>query len=247
MRHACESVPPLWFEITDLSQRYGYAVSRLPIAIGEEDGLLLVHTPLHLAASYGRTNLMALLLARGADASAEDYMGRSPLHSCVALNCAEGVRLLLAWKADLHYYVDPLSSFGVVHCAALEASVGILATLVAAGADLHAVAVVDGVNRQAVDFAADAGSAAVLEWIWLMDQEYEPWEPGEGYKLLRHIEPFRFHESHEPAIALLECLAEGNCPVCNCSLPREPFSACDSRECARMRSLRRAELVAGVS
>jgi ankyrin repeat protein len=41
-------------------------------------------TPLHVAASWGRTEVVALLLARGADANIRNRAGVSPLRAAIA-------------------------------------------------------------------------------------------------------------------------------------------------------------------
>ena len=47
----------------------------------EAKGGMNAGTPLHVACSYGRVEVLLLLLENGADVSSQDIHGRSPLHA----------------------------------------------------------------------------------------------------------------------------------------------------------------------
>ena len=57
-------------------------------------------TPLHNAASSGRTEVVALLLLHGADSNLQDGLGWSPLHNAVYIDSVEVVKILLGSGAD---------------------------------------------------------------------------------------------------------------------------------------------------
>lgn len=54
------------------------------------------HTPLHCAASYGRNDVVAALLAAGADVNAVDQYGKTPLRYANAFRHDECARMLEA-------------------------------------------------------------------------------------------------------------------------------------------------------
>lgn len=58
------------------------------------------NTPLHIAASHGRADLVTLLLDGGADPNSKAALGETPLHVAVAEDCLEVVKLLLERGAD---------------------------------------------------------------------------------------------------------------------------------------------------
>lgn len=239
MRSACECSPPVWPDITFLSQEFGSVVTRLYVTVDAGDRL--VHTPLHLAALHRRADVMALLLARGADVDAENCCGRTALYNCIDVEYPEGVRLLLACMAevDLFSVGEDDQGRGVLQRAVMKNSVGNVASLVAVGANLTRA---DTLGRRPVYYAATRGSVDVVEWIWLVDQECEPWSSDFGFDLLAHSE----NHLQTRVMELLRRLAEGKCPICESGEPRAPFSACKAVKCAGMRTTRRAELVINI-
>ncbi|MBI4345762.1 MAG: ankyrin repeat domain-containing protein [Elusimicrobia bacterium] len=80
------------------------AVSRLFIERGAALGQLdsLHQAPLYYAASYGKTEIVKLLLAKGADANLAGQQGFSPLQMAAQYGRAEIVELLLQAGADLN-------------------------------------------------------------------------------------------------------------------------------------------------
>jgi len=69
-----------------------------PVSVGAQSHLN--STPLHWAASHGQADLARKLLDAGADVSALDLIGRTPLH--VAVEHPELVKILLANGADVN-------------------------------------------------------------------------------------------------------------------------------------------------
>jgi cytohesin len=59
-------------------------------------------TPLHLAAAHCRTNVVSLLLEKGADIDRKAKGGTTPLHMAAQEGCAEAVTLLLAKGAAVN-------------------------------------------------------------------------------------------------------------------------------------------------
>jgi len=59
------------------------------------------HTPLHIAARFGREDLAAILLSAGADPNARDKRGERPLHLAAEHGHPDVVRLLLRRGANL--------------------------------------------------------------------------------------------------------------------------------------------------
>src|SRR5260221_705463 len=61
----------------------------------------LGQTPLHLAAAHCRTNVVALLLDKGAKLDALAKGDPTPLHLAAQSGCAEAVKMLLAKGAEV--------------------------------------------------------------------------------------------------------------------------------------------------
>jgi ankyrin repeat protein len=57
--------------------------------------------PLHVAAAEGHTELISLLLDRGADINARDHSGYTPLHWAVMVRRLAAAKLLIDQGADL--------------------------------------------------------------------------------------------------------------------------------------------------
>lgn len=105
-------------------------------ALGERVEGVHGRTPLHWTAIVGNVESARILLRKGADHKAQDRDGRTPLHWAAHNNHPEMVDLLLANDADANaedYEGNPIL------CFAAEAEgvcVGIISSLVAAGASL---------------------------------------------------------------------------------------------------------------
>jgi uncharacterized protein len=92
-------------------------------------------TPLHLAAFFGRTDAVRLLLDRGADANttATNDTRVAPLHSAAAGGDREAVRLLLAAGADPN--ARQRGGFAPLHAAAAAGDRELAELLLDAGAE----------------------------------------------------------------------------------------------------------------
>jgi ankyrin repeat protein len=92
-------------------------------------------TPLHLAARGTSAEVLALLVARGADLGALDANGIAPLHVLAQRGNADGIRLLLDRGADVDVKAPNLRT--PLHFAALGRQVGVLGLLVERKADIE--------------------------------------------------------------------------------------------------------------
>ncbi|XP_015191770.1 PREDICTED: ankycorbin isoform X2 [Polistes dominula] len=129
------------------------------------------HTPLHLAVIAGDTQLVAVLLANGADVNAKDLEGHSVLHWATVCGEAECVRLILAAGArpstpdlrggsPLHYAAQCCGAAATAELAVpKKVGLKVLQTLIEFGADVNAK---DEDGRQAILWAASAGSVEAV-------------------------------------------------------------------------------------
>ncbi|XP_076164553.1 uncharacterized protein LOC143145248 isoform X2 [Ptiloglossa arizonensis] len=129
------------------------------------------HTPLHLAVIAGDTQLVAILLANGADVNAKDLEGHSVLHWATVCGEAECVRLVLAAGArpstpdlrggsPLHYAAQCCGAAATAELAVpKKVGLKVLQTLLDFGADVNAK---DEDGRQPILWAASAGSVEAV-------------------------------------------------------------------------------------
>ncbi|XP_012153626.2 uncharacterized protein LOC100881453 isoform X1 [Megachile rotundata] len=129
------------------------------------------HTPLHLAVIAGDTQLVAVLLANGADVNAKDLEGHSVLHWATVCGETECVRLVLAAGArpstpdlrggsPLHYAAQCCGAAATAELAVpKKVGLRVLQTLLEFGADVNAK---DEDGRQPILWAASAGSVEAV-------------------------------------------------------------------------------------
>lgn len=125
------------------------------------------YVPLHYAAKEGLEEMVDLLLERGANPSAADYWGGTPLHSARSARIAEA--LLKAGanpNADCHLrkYNDTFSWYFIgppLHVAARCGDVEMLRKLIAYGANIDHRDFVTG--HTALHFAAESGNAEAVK------------------------------------------------------------------------------------
>jgi ankyrin repeat protein len=119
-------------------------------------------TPLHLAAFFGRDDVVTQLLERGAGVSAlsTNRMANTPLHAALAGGRDEAAMRLLAAGADVRA-VDA-GGHTPLHIAAESGNVALVKALLARGADPHAV---DSEDKTPLSRAAAKNHAAVVDAI----------------------------------------------------------------------------------
>jgi ankyrin repeat protein len=93
-------------------------------------------TALHWAASKGQTNIVALLLDRGANPNAKQRSDETPLHFAIEAEHVEVARLLLAKGADANARNG--SALTPLHLAVMQGSAELSEALIASGADVNA-------------------------------------------------------------------------------------------------------------
>jgi ankyrin repeat protein len=132
------------------------ASGRLVVDVDARDSL--DWTKLHSAAALGRTELIELLVMKGADLRARAKDGSTPLHLAVKRGQGEAVRFLLAHGADATI-VDAQGSTPL-HLAAEGSMVELIAELASHGAPLNAC---NGDGWTALHLAANRGHAEMTE------------------------------------------------------------------------------------
>lgn len=119
-------------------------------------------TPLHLAAHFGRADVIRALLAQGADhrAIARNSNANPPLQAAAAGRQAEAVRLLLQAGAEVD--APSHSGFTALHSAAASGDVETVRILLKAGA--RADPLTDG-GKTPLDYAIEADHAEIVDLL----------------------------------------------------------------------------------
>lgn len=125
-------------------------------------------TPLHLACFFAQPDLVAALIAEGADVNAQSRnpMKNTPLHAAAAGRNREAARALVEHGADVNARQE--GGWTPLHSASQNGDVEMARLLIAAGADVEARA--DN-QQNAMDLALTKGHQAVVE---LLDEYAEP-------------------------------------------------------------------------
>lgn len=128
--------------------------------------MLLIHscnvageTSLHLAARYARADAAKRLLDAGADANAQDFTGRSPLHASIAAD-AQGVFQILLRNRATNLNARMNDGTTPMILAARLAIEGMVEELINADADINAA---DDHGKTALHWAASVNNVDAVQ------------------------------------------------------------------------------------
>ena len=119
-------------------------------------------TPLHLAAFFGKTEAVRLLLNKGAlvNAKSTNPMQNMPLHAAAAGRHVEAAKLLIDHGAPVN--ARQHGGWAPLHAAAQNGDVELATALIAAGADVNVRA--DN-NQMPLDLALTKGQQAMVDYL----------------------------------------------------------------------------------
>lgn len=92
-------------------------------------------TPLHRAAQYGNSEVVAILLASGAKINAQTESGRTPLYLALENNYSDTAKLLLNLNADVS--IGTMQFEAPIHMAAERGPVDMMRSIIEKGADVN--------------------------------------------------------------------------------------------------------------
>ncbi len=127
------------------------------------------YTALHLAAKSGKTDLMKMLLIKGAEVDSRDDNDNTPLHVALDEKRYEAAKLLLTYNANvnaknrmgrtpLRFAVNPFSILYRRTASIFERVAGVM-TLIEKGADINAAC--DSEGRTALNYASNIAHETV--------------------------------------------------------------------------------------
>lgn len=93
-------------EMVDLFLKHG-------VSVISTSGGFVGYTALHVAALFGKTEIVRLLIVAGSDVNAPDSSGSTPLHLSASIGSVDVVRLLLDNGAEL----NAVNNFGLTPAA----------------------------------------------------------------------------------------------------------------------------------
>lgn len=119
-------------------------------------------TPLHLAAFFGKTDAVRLLLNKGAlvNARSTNPMENMPLHAAAASRHIEVVKLLIEHGAPVN--ARQHGGWAPLHAAALNGDLETAKALIAAGADVNVRA---ENNQMPLDLALSKGQQSMVDYL----------------------------------------------------------------------------------
>lgn len=119
-------------------------------------------TPLHLAAHFGKTPVVRLLLSKGADANAlsGNAMRNSALHAAAAGRAAEAGKLLIDHGANVNACQQ--GGWTPLHAAAQNGDIAFAGLLLEAGAS---VTIRADNQQRALDLALTKGQQAMVDFL----------------------------------------------------------------------------------
>ena len=160
--------PALYFAIEKLDEtgKYdgqGYRVADILLKNGAdvEGGEHWAYTPLMLAVTNGKKDIVGLLLKHGAKVNDKKYYLSSPLHVAAANGDKVIFDLLVVKGANIH--ARSVQGDTVLHSAALGKNADIIKWLLAKGLDIHAR---EKTGWTPLSCAAQTGSVAVLKLLF---------------------------------------------------------------------------------
>lgn len=128
----------------------------------DKDEIGVGETLLHWAAQSGHSQVVGLLLRRGAGVNAKDACDRTPLHEAARRGYKEVVEILVARGADVNAKDDEDEEHTPLHEAASEGHTDVVAILLANGAK---VSVIDAWGDTPLSTAIEIGHDGVAELL----------------------------------------------------------------------------------
>ena len=167
-----EAIKSKHTELADLLRKHGGKYGSITVAakVGDVEALTEFLAagvdasaigPLSAAASGGHKRFVELLIANGADVTAKNEYGRTPLHNAATMEIAE---LLIANGADINAKINNGSS--PLLAAAMKGHKEVAELLISKGADVNAKSEsVIGEDKTALDWAVDQDHTRIADLL----------------------------------------------------------------------------------